>query len=178
VNSITRTGTGGARHGFGDAHRLDLSTARHAVTTARDFTRDVLTGWEVGEPAGSDAVLVVCELVANAAQHAGGARALRLHHSGTALRIEVSDPDPAAPAPRPPGVGRPGGYGLIVLDRLCHRWGSNPRPAGKTVWAEILLTEYRRPSHERPHSGNAHRTPSRPVRASACTTSDTPPPAS
>ncbi|MGC0317222.1 ATP-binding protein [Kitasatospora acidiphila] len=140
MNSITRTGTDGARRGLGDAHRLDLSTAQHAVTAARDFTRDVLAGWELGEPAGSDVVLVVCELVANAAQHTGGVRALRLHHYKSALRIEVSDTDPAAPTPRTPGADRPGGYGLIVLDRLCHRWGSDPRPAGKTVWAEILLT--------------------------------------
>ncbi|MDH6129025.1 ATP-binding protein [Kitasatospora sp. GP82] len=140
MNSIARTRTDGDRRGFGDARRLDLSTAQHAVTTARDFTRDVLAGWELGERAGSDAVLVVCELVANAAQHTGGPRALRLSRSRTALRIEVSDTDPAAPTPRPPGVGRPGGYGLIVLERLCHRWGSDPHPAGKTVWAEILLT--------------------------------------
>ncbi|WP_181799035.1 ATP-binding protein [Kitasatospora acidiphila] len=140
MNSIVRTGTGGARRGLGDARRLDLSTAQHAVIAARDFTRGVLADWGLGEPVGSDAVLAVCELVANAAQHAGGPRTLRLHHSKTALRIELSDPDPAAPTPRPPGIGRPGGYGLIVLQRLCHLWGSDPRSTGKTVWAEILLS--------------------------------------
>ncbi|MGW7442018.1 ATP-binding protein [Kitasatospora sp. NPDC054795] len=140
MNNIASTGTGGACRGAGDARRLDLSAAQHAVTAARDFTRDVLADWKLGEPAGSDAVLVVCELVANAAQHTAGPRALRLHHSSTALRIEVSDTDPVAPTRRLPRVGRPGGYGLIVLEQLCHRWGSDLRPAGKTVWAEILLT--------------------------------------
>lgn len=71
MNSIARTGTDGARRGFGDARRRDLSAAQHAVTTARDFTRDVLADWGLEETTGSDAVLVVCELVANAAQHRG-----------------------------------------------------------------------------------------------------------
>ncbi|MEE1764751.1 ATP-binding protein [Streptomyces sp. SP18BB07] len=107
---------------------------------------------EWGYPAASDVscsvALVVGELAANAVQHGrvpGRDFGLRLVLDLAAglVRIEVAD---AASAKRPP-TAPPSSYpegesgrGLLLVDVLAARWGSEPRrPVGKTVWAEVPL---------------------------------------
>ncbi|MBD9724379.1 ATP-binding protein [Streptomyces caniscabiei] len=107
---------------------------------------------EWGYPAASDVscsvALVVGELAANAVQHGrvpGRDFGLRLDLDPAAglVRIEVAD---AASAKRPP-TAPPSSYpegesgrGLLLVDVLAARWGSEPRrPVGKTVWAEVPL---------------------------------------
>ncbi|MFJ3201564.1 ATP-binding protein [Streptomyces sp. NPDC086989] len=111
---------------------------RGAVGKGRDFTRRTLHdwGWDGSESA-EDALLVVSELVSNAALHAGGCHELVLT-AGQALRIDVLDGAPSAPRP-PAGwrPGVPGGHGLHIVQRLSDRWGSYTHGAGKSVWAEI-----------------------------------------
>jgi hypothetical protein len=107
---------------------------------------------EWGYPAASDVscsvALVVGELAANAVLHGRvpgrdfGLR-LALDLAAGLVRIEVAD---AASAKRPPTVP-PSSYpegesgrGLLLVDVLAARWGSEPRrPVGKTVWAEVPL---------------------------------------
>ncbi|MGW3042027.1 ATP-binding protein [Kitasatospora sp. NPDC001159] len=86
-----------------------------------------------------DVLLMVSELVTNACLHApGGPRELRLNWNGTRLRAEVVDAGPVAPRLRPSvDPGRPGGYGLRVVDRLSRTWGSAPEDGGKLVWLEV-----------------------------------------
>ncbi|MFE7773696.1 ATP-binding protein [Streptomyces sp. NPDC057445] len=94
-----------------------------------------------------DVLMVVSELVTNACLHAEGPQELVLHCTAERLRIEVSDPSPVPPRPRPHAdPAKPGGHGLVVLGRLARSWGSEPRGTGKTVWAEIAA-----PRH--PHEG-------------------------
>lgn len=107
---------------------------------------------EWGYPAASDVscsvALVVGELAANAVRHGRvpgrdfGLR-LALDLAAGLVRIEVAD---AASAKRPPAAP-PSSYpegesgrGLLLVDVLAARWGSEPRrPVGKTVWAEVPL---------------------------------------
>ncbi|WP_308010966.1 ATP-binding protein [Streptomyces sp. AC495_CC817] len=107
---------------------------------------------EWGYPAASDVscsvALVVAELAANAVRHGRvpgrdfGLR-LALDLAAGLVRIEVAD---AASAKRPP-TASPSSYpegesgrGLLLVDVLAARWGSEPRrPVGKTVWAEVRL---------------------------------------
>ncbi|ULR52198.1 ATP-binding protein [Streptomyces deccanensis] len=107
---------------------------------------------EWGYPAASDVscsvALVVGELAANAVRHGRvpgrdfGLR-LALDLAAGLVRIEVAD---AASAKRPP-TAPPSSYpegesgrGLLLVDVLAARWGSEPRrPVGKTVWAEVPL---------------------------------------
>ncbi|MFE2146318.1 ATP-binding protein [Streptomyces sp. NPDC059456] len=122
----------------GQRRRLCLRSVRGAVGKGRDFTRRTLRdwGWD-GHESAEDALLVVSELVTNAALHAGGCHELVLT-AGEALRIDVLDGAPAPPRPRAgrrPGV--PGGHGLHIVQRLSDRWGSYTHGAGKGVWAEI-----------------------------------------
>ncbi|MGW7103036.1 ATP-binding protein [Streptomyces sp. NPDC054838] len=88
-----------------------------------------------------DVLLLVSEVVTNACLHAGGPRELVLRHSPEGLRVEVSDDSPEPPRRRPPGDrSRPGGHGLIVLERLATKWGAEPSGGafpGKTVWLEV-----------------------------------------
>ncbi|MER7463597.1 ATP-binding protein [Streptomyces sp. NPDC097981] len=129
---------------------------RGTVTRCRDFTRSALDdwGWTAGaagtehpydperQEAAEDVLLLVSELVGNACIHAGGPRELVLRHGPGRLRMEVGDGSPehprrleAAAAP-----ARPGGNGLLILDRLARSWGWEPYAdgrTGKTVWAEV-----------------------------------------
>ncbi len=121
--------------------RLVLRDTTDAVTRCRDFTRDALTAWhwmETARDEAEDVLLLVSEVVANACLHAGGPRALLLDCTDERLRMEVTDGNPVAPAPRPrPDPGMPGGHGLLIVARLARSWGSVPTADGKCVWLEV-----------------------------------------
>ncbi|WP_329500589.1 ATP-binding protein [Kitasatospora herbaricolor] len=131
---------------FQQTRRLALYATEGAVQLCRDFSRRALFDWgwlpardEVQRMAAEDVLLMVSELVTNACLHApGGPRELRLIWDGRRLRVEVSDASPVPPRLRPtPDRGRPGGYGLRVVERLSHGWGSRPEGEGKHVWLEV-----------------------------------------
>ncbi|MEU3407830.1 ATP-binding protein [Streptomyces sp. NPDC006670] len=133
---------------------LVLDGLPEPVSHARDFTRRALAAWHwlpaatpEGRQAAEDVLLLVSEVVANACRHGGGPGALVLDCTDDRLRIEVTDTDPAPPVPpgsgAGPGSGRrraaggPGGYGLLIVDRLARAWGWRPGAAGKCVWLEV-----------------------------------------
>ncbi|MFE7131225.1 ATP-binding protein [Streptomyces sp. NPDC057638] len=89
-----------------------------------------------GDPAG-DVLLVVSELVTNACLHAGGPTGLVLRQLSDGVRVEVADRSPEPPRVRARDAGRPGGHGLVVLERLARSWGWAPTADGKAVWAEL-----------------------------------------
>ncbi|WP_371502858.1 ATP-binding protein [Kitasatospora sp. NBC_00374] len=139
MSDRTFLGTGGVERRQGRLCRLDLSAAAHPVTTAREWARSVLSRWQIGSPLDEDVVLVVSELVANAMMHAGAVRELHLLWlDRRTVRIEVTDTSRTAPSPMQPRRGRPGGHGLVIVRTLCRSWGTVPRAAGKTVWAELV----------------------------------------
>ncbi|MEU6535789.1 ATP-binding protein [Streptomyces sp. NPDC047000] len=92
--------------------------------------------------------LVVAELAANAVQHGrapGHDFALHLAYDEQAqlIRVEVADASaakrPPATLPTAPPDGE-SGRGLLLVDVLAERWGSEPRqPIGKTIWAEVAV---------------------------------------
>lgn len=139
---------------------LNPSATTHPVATAREQAEATLTRWEVGAALTEDATLVVCELVANAMLHAGGATSLDLLLlDDSAVRIEVTDTSRATPTPRLPLHGQPGGHGLMIVRKLCRSWGTVPHPAGKTVWAELTAD-----MSEGPARAGAERIPPSPGR--------------
>ncbi|MFG3499497.1 ATP-binding protein [Streptomyces sp. NPDC047928] len=138
----THSGASGAR-----MRSLALDGASGIVPLARDFTRQALYDWgwlpaatADRRAAAEDVLLVVSELVTNACLHADGPERLRVSLTAKVLRLEVEDRGPGQPSPRTPHrVGRPGGHGMFIVQRLCVDWGvlrSVGRP-GKTVWAEL-----------------------------------------
>ncbi|WP_431683208.1 ATP-binding protein [Kitasatospora sp. KL5] len=124
------------------------------VSGGLDFTRRVLTDWHLSRHRAADeAGLVVAELLANAAEHAGGPLALDLQRRRGRLRIAVTDASPAPPRPsrhHRPEVPR--GHGLVIVDRIAADWGCLPDLTGKTVWAELPL-----PPAADPDPGRARR---------------------
>ncbi|MEV0411608.1 ATP-binding protein [Streptomyces sp. NPDC050448] len=158
-----------------------------AVTRCRDFTRRALTDWgwitdaatggaageatgqdDAGHPydpdrqeAAEDVLLLVSELVSNACIHAAGPRGLVLRRSARQLRMEVGDGSPEHPRRlRTADAARPGGHGLLVLERLARSWGCEPYAdgrVGKTVWAEVpapLTAPVARPAVAGPREGS------------------------
>ena len=112
----------------------DVSSVRHEVRhhLAVVLHPDVLT----------DLLMVVGELVTNAYLHAVLPRRLRLSRVAEELRVEVSDGDPAPPVLRPFSLTVLGGRGVLLVDRLCLRWGVLPEidgdgVHGKIVWAVL-----------------------------------------
>ncbi|MFJ9040770.1 ATP-binding protein [Streptomyces sp. NPDC102406] len=86
--------------------------------------------------ADSDAVLlVVSELVTNAARHTGAFSRLRLRVDGDGLSVAVEDGDPNPPVPRAPDLSGGGGFGWHMVERLAERLAVLPAPDGKRVEA-------------------------------------------
>jgi two-component sensor histidine kinase len=85
----------------------------------------------------SDAVvLVVSELVTNAARYAPGLIRLTITVHDPAVVVWVEDQHAALPVRvLVPGVG--GGFGLRIVERVSREWGSIMTTFGKTVWACI-----------------------------------------
>jgi anti-sigma regulatory factor (Ser/Thr protein kinase) len=122
-----------------------LSSTRRGARLARLLAMERLTAWEMAPGAVERAEHVVAELVSNAALH-GRVQgrdfllALTLDNAAGTLRIAVSDTRgesrPAIPPER--AADAESGRGLLLVDALADRWGTDPRPpSGKTVWAEI-----------------------------------------
>ncbi|MCF2126259.1 ATP-binding protein [Strepomyces sp. STD 3.1] len=120
-----------------------LSSTRRGARLARLLAVEQLTAWEVSPLVIERAEHVVAELAANAALHGrvqGRDFLLTLDDAAGTLRVAVSDTRgehlPAIPLERSPD--HESGRGLLLVDALADRWGTEPRPpSGKTVWAEI-----------------------------------------
>ncbi|MEU7095117.1 ATP-binding protein [Kitasatospora aureofaciens] len=136
------------------AHTTTLAATPKGAATCRRIARRQLTTWRLNSThteSFHSALLVVAELAANAITHGRvSGRGFELHLSltttvrrGTTLRIEISDPRgerlPVLPTVHTPSALS--GRGLTLIDALCDRWGTIPRPPNaKTVWAELDLT--------------------------------------
>lgn len=144
--------------GHGQTRRLALFGTKGVVSRCRDFTERALAdwGWTAAGPEGpsdvvEDVLLLVSELVTNACLHAGGPEELVLSRSAEWLRVEVADADPRRPRRKVQSdLSRPGGHGLIIMERLAHSWGSEPRGTGKVVWLEVRLSPARGQRMSRP----------------------------
>ncbi|MER8235088.1 ATP-binding protein [Streptomyces sp. NPDC094049] len=162
--------------GYGErAGRLVLGDRGAVAARCRDFCRAVLADWDWPGPARpggptreeralalEDVLLVVSEAVTNACLHAGGPTDLVVRPAPEGgVRIEVGDRSGRVPRTRPRDApGRPGGNGLVVIDRLTRAWGAIPREGGKYVWMEIAAPGARgTPAPQAPRAGSSHSRP-------------------
>ncbi len=109
------------------------------VKDARLWVESFLRENEVDRSVVDDAVLVVSELVTNALRHGEGAAVVRASVRNEVLELSVTDTGDSLPAQQPIDLGRVGGLGLQVVERVSAEWGVAPFPGGKTVWAVIHL---------------------------------------
>ncbi|WP_405009688.1 ATP-binding protein [Kitasatospora sp. NBC_01539] len=104
---------------------LRLPATPRAARLARSRCTRLLAVW--GVPA-DDAIVVLAELVANAAEHGGSEMVVRLHRCGDRLEIEVVDSGASRSLPDVPGAGAVGdleglrGRGLPMVSALSERF--------------------------------------------------------
>ncbi|WP_030677917.1 ATP-binding protein [Streptomyces rimosus] len=123
--------------------KLDYTPTARSVSLARRRTARLVAEWGQESIAG-DVALIVSELATNALLHGslrGRLFRVRLVVSTATLRVEVSDPRGERLPRKRRGVVSTSGYGLVLVDGLADRWGTEPRTVGKTVWAEVGLRE-------------------------------------
>jgi hypothetical protein len=124
--------------GVAPRRELELSLDRFSPRRARVWIREQLETWGIDDPAPAE--LVSTELVDNAIIHAGSIGTLQLRHRPGLLSVAVSDRSEQRPRLVPPEERAGGGRGLVIVDQLCHGWGSSPRiGGGKVVWANLPL---------------------------------------
>ncbi|MFI8926846.1 ATP-binding protein [Streptomyces sp. NPDC053474] len=139
-----------------------LPARYEAVGSARRFTRETLTSWELDDRF-DDIALVVSELVTNALRHAlpgdrthtevhcvvGEDSPVRLHMMRWTSRLvcAVRDPSDDGPVARETGdalddFASESGRGLFLVDSFSDGWGWHPLAgalSGKVVWALFQL---------------------------------------
>lgn len=121
---------------------IDLPAEPGSVAHARTAVRGVLEAWQKGAVV-DDAVLVVSELVTNAVLHAPGTDSLELEIVDLAdgVRVQLADGSAVRPVIRElasgPDLSSEHGRGLVIVQALARRWGSEEHQGGKRVWVEI-----------------------------------------
>jgi anti-sigma regulatory factor (Ser/Thr protein kinase) len=127
----------------GDPSRGLAFWVNGGVEACRDARRAVLAG-DGAVPASEreDILLLVSELVANAVRHAdvGPDRSLRvdLKRWPRRVRVEVDHPGRGFEHEcTPPSPDEPGGWGLVLVDRIADRWGVTSGAGRTCVWFEL-----------------------------------------
>jgi len=122
-----------------------LSSTRRGARLARLLATTQLRAWDLSPDVTERAEQIVAELAANAALH-GRVQgrdfrlALTLDTTTGLLRIAVTDARGGQLPVVPTDSATDGetGRGLLMVDALSDRWGTEPHPpGGKTVWAEV-----------------------------------------
>jgi anti-sigma regulatory factor (Ser/Thr protein kinase) len=108
-----------------------------SLASVRAFVDAALERWECADLA-AEASVVVSELATNAILHARAtAFDVSVCLTAAGVRISVHDQSPVEPAARRYASHAANGRGLHIVAALCKRWGVDPLPSRKTVWAEL-----------------------------------------
>jgi PAS domain S-box-containing protein len=134
--ALLAVATGGGAPG-GELH---VHLAGHHAEVGR--ARRAASAWvaEHAPAAAPDEVeLLVTELVTNGLRHGGPGVDLWLRAlPGGGVRLEVVDGHAGrVPVVRSPDADAEGGRGLVLVQALAARWGSERLAAGKRVWCEL-----------------------------------------
>ncbi|MER6748038.1 ATP-binding protein [Streptomyces fungicidicus] len=110
-----------------------------SAAVARRLVRTALATWGLEEHI-DDAVVVITELVSNAVVH-GRLPSIRVIVSRPTknwVRLGVVDRSKAVPVMRTDSNGdQLQGRGLVLVDALTERWGTDLYGWGKQVWGEL-----------------------------------------
>jgi anti-sigma regulatory factor (Ser/Thr protein kinase) len=117
----------------------DAASPAEARRFCAEQLRTVLSDRPATEDVIADAVLVTSELLTNAVRAGCNRMSLELSLEDGALRLAVYDDAPGIPVARDPNPDQPHGRGLAITAQLADRWGYEPCPTGKQVWALFLV---------------------------------------
>jgi anti-sigma regulatory factor (Ser/Thr protein kinase) len=122
-----------------------LPGLEESAETARKLVRTALAVWHLEELTDT-ALLLVSELVANAVKHTNS-RVIRVvitRPSERFVRIGVVDRARVLPKlAKPDDDLLTSGRGLLLVDALAERWGTDLYRWGKQVWAEVFCESAR-----------------------------------
>ncbi len=120
-----RPGTASAARRFADGFLARAQTA-HGVPVTGALSDTVL--------------LVVSELVTNAAKYAPGPCLLDLELTADDITVTVWDTNATLPSARPADPGRIGQHGLEIVLALCRRFDVERHAGGKSIRAHLPLS--------------------------------------
>lgn len=129
------------------AAEMQLLGEARSAGAARRFLATTLSDWNASSYDDA-ALLLVSELVANAALHARTEVSVRIELMDSCLRLEVTDLSPRQPVVRRYSAEATTGRGLGLVEALAERWGIVPHASGgKTVWVELAQSARPRSRH-------------------------------
>jgi hypothetical protein len=114
---------------------LDMSAPAHARALVASALRELA----YPELLVNDATLVVSELSANAVRHAESPFSVIVRDVRSMLRVSVEDARGLGHCATERMRAQPM-HGLGLVDAVATRWGFEPTPAGKAVWAELPVS--------------------------------------
>ena len=118
------------------ATSTDLPVDLTAPRLARRFVIAALDAWR--SSASPDiAALLASELVTNSVVHASGPLRVAVEAVEGGVRVTVYDTSAVTPQVRDPGPESTSGRGMLLVDRLARRWGTDVTATGKAVWFEL-----------------------------------------
>ncbi len=86
----------------------------------------------------NDAMVMTCELIVNALDHAGSQAEVSVDVHGDEAKVEVHDFSSEWPVVRTADPARIGGNGLRIVEALSDKWGAYSHPSGgKSVWFSL-----------------------------------------
>lgn len=109
-----------------------------AAGAARRFTARICRESGVSVESSELAVLLVSEVVANAATHGHSRPRLNVTTARHGVRVEVGDMCDAPAVLRAAHLDDDSGRGLAMLATCASEWGVRPKRRGKVVWFEIV----------------------------------------
>ncbi len=103
---------------------FEVPRTAEAIPAARALARELISD-HVEASTCDDVTLIVSELVTNAVRHGSGEAVTVALSVGDGVRVDVRDGGgKTVPAIRHQSDdGRPGGWGLVLVDRIAHEWG-------------------------------------------------------
>ncbi|HEU5034524.1 MAG TPA: ATP-binding protein [Mycobacteriales bacterium] len=115
---------------------VDLPPDAASVQTARDVVREVAD--HLPRRAREAADLVTSELVTNSVVHAQTPFELFAAADDAAVEVVVADRTGWVTTHRASATR---GHGLLLVDLLATDWAAELEPAGKRVWARLLVED-------------------------------------
>lgn len=121
------------------SQRLSIAGGPHAPERARAWLQNA-AAW-LPEELERNLQLLTCELVNNSVLHGNAGERdvidIELRPTDGGVRAQVSDPGAGfAPSDRTRPLDEPGGWGLVLVDRLAERWGVE-HDQRTCVWFEL-----------------------------------------
>ena len=146
------TGPTGGGPALGDLGRhvgLELDADPRAAGLARRFLREHLADWGVADDASDTAQLCLSELVNNVIMHAEASSELMLHLEEDVLTVVLRDRGGQQGSHRPVEAAPVtdedelivAGRGLVLVDALTDRWGTERDAVGTTAWFVLELLD-------------------------------------